>query len=194
MGVFVWGMLLLWDIPASIATEPLRDPLMMAHHVGMLVIAGIVGGIVTPAPLCTYYGSFFLGVIEISSIFLIIVDLFHPKYNFWYLWLKETTSPVGSFYRDHVHELVRVTFAVAFLALRAVYFPFLMVRVCLSDFWKAAMLPIDERYGISKAPFLIIFVLALLFTFLQLHWGFLVVKGVIKKFIGAKNTSTKKQE
>ena len=77
--------------------------------------------------MAQYYTTFFLGVIEISSIPLVIVDVFHPKHF-------QDQLATSAFY-DALNSNARILFAVAFLAVRAVYFPVVIFRL-LSDLVK----------------------------------------------------------
>ena len=70
--------LLFWDIPTGLAVKSMRDPVMMGHHIGMLM-AAYIGTQVT----WSYYAIFFFGTCEVSGIFLSIVDVFHPKHKEW---------------------------------------------------------------------------------------------------------------
>ena len=46
----------------ALFTPKLKDPLMMAHHIGMLFIAGVVMGVFTNGqPRGSYYAPFFIG-------------------------------------------------------------------------------------------------------------------------------------
>ena len=66
---------MLWDIPCSVFIPSMKDNVMLAHHLGMALVAGAVSTTGTGS----YYALFFFGVIEISSIPLTLVDIFHPK-------------------------------------------------------------------------------------------------------------------
>tara|TARA_B100000795_G_scaffold252792_1_gene222572 strand:+ start:69 stop:278 length:210 start_codon:yes stop_codon:yes gene_type:complete len=53
---------LLWDIPTGLLVKSLREPLMVAHHVGMALTAAL--GLY---PLYSYYALFFYGEMAISN-------------------------------------------------------------------------------------------------------------------------------
>ena len=181
-GSFVWGMMLLWDIPVSLCIPVLQDSLMLLHHVGMMFCAGVTMGIFSKdgQPLGSYYAPFFFGVVEFSTIFLTFVDLFHPKNKEWHRWLEESKSPAANTARV-LNDLFRPVFAVSFLSVRCVLFPYIMVTTCLPDFWKASLLETDEeRHGVSRVTFKAVFAFSLLFTLLQLYWGTLVGKQIAK--------------
>ena len=68
----VIGAQLFWDIPTTALVPALYSRLMMAHHIGMTTIAVLCLNYIQ------FYVPFFAGVIEISAIPLVIVDVFHP--------------------------------------------------------------------------------------------------------------------
>jgi hypothetical protein len=55
-------------------TKALYDPLVLLHHAGMLACAAL-----SLLPYVQYYVPFFGGAIELSSIPLVMIDVFHPK-------------------------------------------------------------------------------------------------------------------
>ena len=77
MSQMVLGMMVFWDIPTGLLVQSLREPLMVAHHFGMALTA-MLG-----LSYYSYHALFFYGIIELSGIFLSIVDLFHPKHAGW---------------------------------------------------------------------------------------------------------------
>ena len=63
---------------------------MLVHHFGMLFLSCVPVGVFSQGhSVGSYYASFFFGVIEISTIFLTFVDVFHPKHKAWYNWLQQ---------------------------------------------------------------------------------------------------------
>ena len=64
------GELIIWDFPCSFFIKKLRDPVLLTHHVGMLITAYLV------ARLPTFYGLFYLGWTELSNIPLQLWDWF----------------------------------------------------------------------------------------------------------------------
>ena len=67
--------MLLWDIPVGIMSDGMGDPIMHLHHVGFFVVATIALGVFSHGvPVGSAYAPFFFGVIELSSIPLVIVD------------------------------------------------------------------------------------------------------------------------
>jgi TLC domain len=175
-------MMLFWDIPISFVVPALQDPLMLMHHVGMMFVSGVSIGIFSSGghSIGSYYAPFFFGIVEFSTIFLTIVDLFHPKNEAWHTWLEGSQSPSAKFTRG-LNELCRPLFALSYLSVRCVLFPYVMVTTCLPDFWKASLLRTEEeKHGVSSMTLKVVFVLSLLFTLLQLHWGSLVARQIAK--------------
>lgn len=186
----VFGFLLYWDIPVGLIFPPLRDTLMLVHHVGMLFVAGVVVGSICSKgePRGSFYAPFFLGVIETSTIPLAYVDVFHPKHKYWYEYMQNSVAkknPVGMTLHT-INEVARILFAVLFLILRFGYFPYVAFSICLPDFWEAA--------NQEKDPALYyIFISCLLFTGLQMHWGLLIIRQIAKLLNGDDDKKDKKQ-
>jgi len=161
--------LLLWDIPTGLFVKALRDPVMVAHHVGMLIVA--YGA--TKATW-SYYAIFFFGTIEASGIFLTFVDLFHPKNREWTR-LAETHSVVGA-----VNNVARGGFVVAYMAMRACYFPYVVLVDAIPDCWAVLHMPLDKRGGVSDAALWVPCALGVAFCVLQEYWALLIIKQIRK--------------
>jgi len=64
------GELLLWDYPCALFIKKLRAPVMLVHHAGMVATAYLV-------MLCpSFYGTFYLGWTELSSIPMQLWEVF----------------------------------------------------------------------------------------------------------------------
>ena len=187
LGEMAFGMLLFWDIPIGFMTIALQDTLMAIHHIAMLFVAGTICGFFSYGqPIGSYFSNFYIGIIEFSTIFLSFVDIFHPKHKYWYNWLENSKGTVGNTIRT-VNEVCRILFALSFLALRAVYFPYVMFSTQLSDFWYGIVMlrNNNEQHKTHGSlpptwPLIGIFVLSFVFAFLQMYWGMLVAKGIAK--------------
>jgi hypothetical protein len=188
---YVMGALLIWDIPSSIVggSGP-TDTMMHLHHAGMvLVTACVLGWIKGPAAIGdgivgTHVAPIFLGVIELSSIPLQIVDLFHPKKSpYWNKYANDKSS-TGFFPKlcSSVNEISRILFAVLFLLARGLYFPYSVAAIAAPDF-----------YAEGSLPSMVLFVMSILFTLLQMYWAKLVFGQVKKALSGsAKDSKDKK--
>lgn len=178
MSQLVFGMMLFWDLPCGIFTPALRDAAMLAHHIGMLFVAGLALGVLSHGkPLLGYYAPFFFGVIEISSIPLILVDLFHPRHKPWHEYLTSHRAPkwVGQ-----LNDICRIVFAGSFLMLRSLYFPYVTVTGVIPDCLTIRRLPMNQREGVPNLPLDIMMVFNTLFSLLQMYWGYLVVRQIVK--------------
>ena len=95
-----------WNLLLCFLNADLRDPAMIGHHAvtGTLAYFGL-------HPYLHFYGLFYFGVAELTNIPLTIVDIF--KY---YPDMKKH-FPV-------VNEVARISFAVSFIILRLIIWPF----------------------------------------------------------------------
>lgn len=166
--------LVLWDIPTGFAVKALRDPIMVAHHVGFVITAYAV------TQTCnSYYALMFFGVVEFSSVFLAFADVFHPKHAAYAAWLE--TAPA----LKAVNEVVRVCFVLSYMAVRGFYFPYVVWGCYVPDMLALLALPPSQRGGHTDAELWLPFFLGSAFSVLQLYWGFLLVKQ-LKKMLGEK--------
>ena len=182
---FVFGMMFFWDLPTSLLSKELRDVPMVLHHVGMVLVSAVAMGVLSDGrPLLGYYAPFFFGLIEVSSVPLVLVDMFHPKHKEWSAYLQSEASP----FLHQMNETCRIVFAASFLALRALYFPFETVMGVVPD------LMAYRRSGtdMPTLPLDILVVTNLLFSMLQLYWGFLIVRTLIKMLSGISSKSKTK--
>ena len=157
----VIGAQLFWDIPTTALVPALYSRLMMGHHVGMTIIA-IVCSI---TPWVHHYVPFFAGVIEISAVPLVIVDIFHPTR---YGEVADGSAVLGA-----INMACRVLFALLFLLVRGLYFPYVMCGV-LKDMVAVMM------QGTEIVAPMITVVCGVSMTLLQLYWGTLIVKQLKK--------------
>mmetsp|Transcript_43004 Transcript_43004/g.48083 ORF Transcript_43004/g.48083 Transcript_43004/m.48083 type:complete len:320 (+) Transcript_43004:123-1082(+) len=86
----VMGALVCWDIPSSVVGGSGPTDLMMhLHHGGMLLVVSCV----LLGKVGTHVAPIFLGVIEVSSIPLQLVDLFHPtKSPHWHKYINDNDN------------------------------------------------------------------------------------------------------
>ena len=79
-----------------------------------------------------------------------------------------------------INEISRVTFAILFVVLRMICFPYVAIYVgVLPDCLKA----INEKPQYTT-PLLTIATFSILFTIMQFYWGSLVVKQILKALTG----------
>lgn len=190
------GAILLWDIPTGFLSPPLRDPIMWAHHVGMFLVAATMSGLFCEHGnmIGYYYGSFYFGVVELSSIFLAYVDIFHPKYEHYHKWLNAKHGSKNMMtvtkIMNNLNEVARILFALSFLLLRGIYFPFLTFRSAIPDLIKAYENPPD---GVPMwTGYFLIFMMSS-FALLQAYWGLLIANQVKKVLGGGSDVKEKRK-
>lgn len=187
---FVFGMMLFWDLPCGIFTPALRNTAMLFHHIGMLFVAGMALGCLSGGvPILGHYAPFFFGVIEVSSFPLILVDLFHPKHKPWHEYLTQHAPS----WMASLNESCRIVFALSFLILRAVYFPYVSYRWVVPDLLEMRQLPVEQRQGVTNLPFDAMIVFCTLFAALQMYWGFLIVRQIVKLITGKPSKDPNKR-
>ena len=183
MTKMVLGKLLLWDIPTGLLVKTLREPLMVAHHVGMALTAAL--GLY---PLFSYYALFFYGVIEVSGIFLSLVDIFHPKHQAWCDYLD--TAPTLS----AINNAARIVFVAAYFGVRAALFPYVVATQVLPDAYAVLQLPDAEHRGVHPVLICVIPVFGALFSLLQCYWGTLLYAQVKIVLCGTSGREEKGKE
>lgn len=178
----VLGIMLFWDIPTGLSTRALRDAPMVLHHFAMCATAALsLGALSHGTPVLGYYAPFFFGVVELSSLPLVVVDIFHPKHKEWNAYLTSSDRP-GWLLR--VNDVSRVVFALSFLVVRTVCFPYVSIFGVLSDVWQVAPLPLGARNGVPNLPLFLIAALNTFFSCLQLYWGSLLFRQIMKAVRG----------
>ena len=185
---FVLGMMFFWDIPTGLCTPALREVPMILHHIGMFVTAAISMGILSNGvPIFAYYAPFYFGIVEISSIPLIIVDIFHPKHKAWNMYLN---SNERSGWIMKLNDTARPLFALLFILVRMVAFPYISIMGVLRDALHVTSLPLEQRNNVPNLPLYIIAFLNVAFSCLQFYWGTLLIRQIIKLLKGP-TTKTK---
>ena len=170
------GAMLLWDIPTGMVTN--AGAVMLIHHFGVwLTAAASLGIFSNGVPFMTCYGLFFFGSVEVSSIPLIVIDMFdegkHPKYH---AWMKSSPLLQG------LHGLCLVAFAVLFLWFRAFLFPSIVFRdvfPLLQNEQKKGLPPgmtVEVIYGFM--------ILGTLFALLQWFWSAKLIIEIVKVVSG----------
>jgi len=181
MAQFCVGSMLVWDIPVGLMSDGMGDLIMHVHHVGFfLMAASTMGYFSNGEHLGSAYAPFFFGCIELSSIPLQIVDLFHPKQKVWYAYLNK--YPI----LQSINDMCRVLFALFFVLTRMLAFPYISLTGAIPDFWQAS----KDRPEFAL-PCQAVVVVNILFIILQLYWGILIVKQISKALLGGKKEEKK---
>jgi hypothetical protein len=178
---FMFAMMLFWDIPVALLTPALRQSQMILHHLGMITLAALSMGIYSHGvKLFGYYIPFYFGFIELSSLPLTVVDLFHPKHKAWNAYLTSDERPK---WLMTMNNHCRLMFAISFMLIRVFAFPYVSVMGVLTDVRYLTSLPLDQRNGVPNFPLIVMSVLDVLFSALQLYWGSLILPQLWKAFV-----------
>eukprot|EP00548_Thalassiothrix_antarctica_P005740 CAMPEP_0194142644 /NCGR_PEP_ID=MMETSP0152-20130528/11872_1 /TAXON_ID=1049557 /ORGANISM="Thalassiothrix antarctica, Strain L6-D1" /LENGTH=187 /DNA_ID=CAMNT_0038841679 /DNA_START=363 /DNA_END=926 /DNA_ORIENTATION=- len=187
MAQFCMGSMLFWDIPVGMMSNGMgNNTIMHLHHIGFFCVAAISIGLFSPdgMPLgAASYAPFFFGCIELSSIPLQIVDLFHPKRSpDWYEYSK------NSKFLCSLNDVCRTLFALSFLVVRGMMWPYVIGTGAIPDYWETSV-----KYPQYVIPCRIMVTMAFSFTILQSYWAILVLKQIIKIVMGKNNDEKKKE-
>jgi len=158
-----------YEVLIALYVPKLRGPgcQMLIHHVATLTLSVVGLGF----QYTHFYALFFLGMVEISSVPLSVMDMFK------FFPALAARHPV-------LAENTKVLFAVSFLPTRVLYFPYMS-----AGFWADAF--IDLSAGIVPVWVVMTFLVSnLILTGLQFYWGSLVIKGIIRKATGQKDSHT----
>lgn len=151
----------LWAIPVGLFIVDERK-IMIVHHVAVICVASISTFVTNGF---RYYTPFFYGVIEMSSIPLTLMNI-----------LKENKDWQASY--PTINLLTRLIFALAFLSIRVILW-----LPLIYDYLKHISLVLitsDEYTEIMI--FASMCISAIVLTYLQMFWAFLIVKGLVGHF------------
>lgn len=119
------------------------DLLMHMHHAGMWWVGSISLGLLSPdkSPIGARYAPFFFGVIELSSIPLVLVDIFHPhKQPEWHAFAASHPTIMK------INEINRILFAILYNCLRVFYFPKVTFQQVVPDMWNKLQYAENDAY------------------------------------------------
>lgn len=149
----------LWAIPTGGILVG-ESPAMLAHHFAVILVAGM-------SALFTngfrYWTPFFYGFIELSSIPLAIMNTFKDNPA----WIQKHAG---------AYLVVRLIFCFMFLWIRLVMF---LPRqyVFLRDHFLLFTSSDNRPYQVFMS---LVFVSALILQILQIYWGFIILKGLVR--------------
>ena len=165
-----------WDFAVSFLHKELNAPEMLAHHslAALLCYWGLT------MPYMHYYAIYFMGVAEVSSVPLVLVDIckYYPEFA--------KRFPL-------VDLLSKLAFAAAFVAVRDVFWVYTAVTV-----WKDGVGILRKGNFPAKYPGYItasVLVANAFFTTLQIVWTGKLLEGAAELFgKGASASETKKKK
>lgn len=148
-----------WAIPVGIFYVGESSQMIMHHFA--VVISTSLSGFMTVG--FRYYTPFFYGIMELSSLPLSLMNAFKDNPE----WIKKYQV---------AYNITRLVFAVCFLLIRVV--------LCASRWppflWDNFIFMYTRQLGWYKLYLLVQWSLAAFLAYLQLFWGFLIVKGIFK--------------
>ena len=162
----------LYDIMATALVPDLRKFEHLAHH----VVTGIFAGLALYSGSLQHYSWFFFGIAEISSCFLVYVDLF-----------RQCPGLLTNKLLSGFNELSRACFGLIFVPVRCIMWPFVVYSL-LQDIL-AARAASDPRLNHPVAMYHLI--ASGIMTLLQQYWGQKVVRGIVKMVLGDKSERAK---
>ena len=151
----VFGSMVFWDLPCAIFIKRLRGFDNIAHHVGMALAAWLA---MTVLPL--RYAFFFLGAQELSSLPIILYDLYRNA--------AEKAEEAGAAVAERLaaaRDTIQLVAAASFVAVRGVEFSRMVFLRYLPDIW--VTLP---GAGTYKPVLRVATALILIYEALQLFW------------------------
>ncbi|CAM9673426.1 unnamed protein product [Chrysoparadoxa australica] len=147
-----------YDLAATIAIAKLCKMEMVAHHI---IAVGLAYQLLRDE-YCHYYAVFFLGLTELSSVPLSVVDIF------------KHFRELGDKYAG-LNTALRLAFAVLFLLVRCIWWPLVSVQ-----FYQDTFESFSKGTVHDTGVVLFFLVSNILLTLLQWYWGFLIVRAALK--------------
>jgi len=166
-----------YDLLATGLEASLRKLEHLAHHTATLLTA--LSAASSGGPFFCYYAVFFFGFTELSSVPLAFVDLFRQ-------------FPTLAKQFPATNELNRTVFSVSFLVIRVLWFPYVMITKWWPDLIEAWSTPSGIRC--SMPAYCWMFFSSVFLTFLQLFWGYKILRVVLKGNLGGNNAVATKHE
>lgn len=159
----------MYNFIVSTTMTETRTPIGLVHHAAtaMLGLWMLLDG-----PIVQFYGAYFVGVGEISSIPLGIVDMF--KYN---------TGLQQRF--PSTNAIFRVAFALSFIVVRCITWPLVTCH-----FISNAFVILQNAHARNYMQLVVFVVCNAGFCILQVYWGFAVVNQV-KKVLSRQQPAAK---
>mmetsp|Transcript_8055 Transcript_8055/g.10554 ORF Transcript_8055/g.10554 Transcript_8055/m.10554 type:complete len:299 (-) Transcript_8055:412-1308(-) len=150
-----------WAIPVGLLFVK-EDPLMILHHVAVIFAASTM---VFFTNGMRYWAPFVLGCVEICSVPLAVMNAFKDNQD----WIKK--------YPEY-YLYVRTAFALIFLHVRVWMF---IPRNCM-QMYDHVMTWSNSDNTVYQIYSFLVFFSSLFLTFLQVKWGYLIVRGFVKMY------------
>ena len=160
----------LWALPVGLTLVG-ESTAMLLHHVAVL-LASTMSALVTTGH--SWYSPFMYGILELSSVPLAIMNAF--KNNPHYIQKYPAT-----------YTSIRYIFAFSFLYIRwYLYLPlkYDLLRTLCFTVMSHQSTPVIAFMGLTWCA-------SFFLCLLQLMWGFLILKGIFKPFLGRRKKGTK---
>jgi len=171
------GELLLWDLPTALWVKRLRRPDMLLHHVAMALVAALV------AYCPIFYGLFYLGVVEISTVPLIANEYFAVAY--------EANAQSSATHQRHkqrqawlsrCRDTSQIAAALTFVIVRG----YLFTRVTLNFVAEALGMLATTSLQVGRWPIQLMIGFTIGFNLLQLAWLRLLIKYTLNQGLGGE--------
>lgn len=148
-----------YDIYSTFISIYLKNWIMCAHHIGTISVLyyGFTNN------LLNYYGLFYVGMTCFSSIFICIIDIF-----------KNNKELIPQY--PNIYIVSRLMFVISFVYLRI----FLWNIYNLSLYSDILYIYRQEDYYHLQNIMIGYFISNILFTILQIYWGYKIINGFIK--------------
>jgi len=167
LGAVLFGELLIWDFPCSIFIKKLQEPVMLAHHIGLLATSFLA------LRLPLFYGTFYLGWAELSNIPLQVWDTATHAYDV----AKEVDSPASVQRRiGQLRDVAYQLFCVLFLLVRVVGFTSITILGLFAD--ARVVLPTASAASV-RLPLRLFLTLGAAFNALMLYWFADAIRGAL---------------
>lgn len=179
LAAMLFGELVLWDLPCAIWIKELRRPDSLIHHVAMAVVAFNAAWL---API--FYGVFYLGLIELSTIPLNLNEYYAHAAKAAEGAAGVSTALIARFARWR--DVFQAAAAASFVAVRGVAFTAVSALQFTPELVPLLSSPAADGL---RGPLIAHAVGVLAFNALQLYWLALLVSYTVKNGVGGERPS-----
>ena len=176
LAAMLFGELVMWDLPCAIWVKQLRRPDMLIHHVAMAAVAFNAAWL---API--FYGVFYLGLIEVTTIPLNIHEYYAHAAK-----VAEGAAGVSTALLTRLQALrdgFQAGAAASFVAVRGVLFTGVSARLFMPEI--APLLSSSASHGL-RGPLIGHATSVAGFNVLQLYWLALLFSYTLKNGVGGE--------